>query len=162
MPDINELLSRVIAVAKDALANLSTPVTADGVPYFLHVQETFPYFTARVAAVAVPLEGDGSEDFDRDTYTVVLRLIGGQADENNAGRVEYNIYTYMPALKSEFNQREFLQSASYPDAMTSLIWSRVIAISGLSFFERPNNLAQVGFEITLTCLFDEYIPQDYP
>lgn len=157
--DYNELLARVIATAKEALAALSPAVTADGVPYFLYTQEAFPYFTARVGADEVSYD---SHDFDRDTLTVILRLVIGHVTENYIGEPENILYDYIPQVKLYMNDHELLQSAAYPTAMVGLLEARCTSHIGFRVFQNAGISAQqVGTEFTITCELDETVSQAY-
>lgn len=154
-----ELLLRVAALEKEALAAMTPAVVADAVPYFLHTQEAFPYFTNRIGGDAI--ESD-SHDFDRDEITVLMRLVIGHATEGYTGEPETKLYTYMPQIKEYINERELLQSAAYPTAMLSLIESRITGHNGFRVFQNVGlSATQVGTEFTLTCSFDESIEQAY-
>lgn len=155
---VTQLLARVVAAQKEWAASVS--VTANAVPFFFHVQEAFPYFTNRVSGVDVG--DDGSEDFDRDVYTVTMRLVVAHVTEGYVGEPETALYTYMPTIKTWFNEREWLQSAAYPTAMTGLIRARISAMTGLRVYDNAGVSArQVGCEFSLTCEFDERIEQEY-
>lgn len=155
--DYNNLLARCVAIQKEALASIS--VTADAKPYFLHTQESFPYFTNRIGGDEI---GSDSHDFDRDTITVIMRLVIGHATEGYVGEPETNLYTWIPVIKEYFNERELLQSATFTTAMTSLIESRITGHNGFRVFQNAGISAnQVGTEFTLTCEFDESIDQAY-
>lgn len=157
--DYNNLLNRVAALQKEALLSLTPAVTADAVPYFIHTQETFPYFTNRIGGDDIQYD---SEEFDRDTLVVTMRLVVGHITSGYVGEPESNLYTYIPALKTYFNEREMLQSAAYTTAMTGLIRARVTAHLGFRVFQNAGISAQqVGTEFTLTCEFDESIDQAY-
>lgn len=154
-----ELLQRVAALEIEALAALTTPVTADAKPYFIHTQESFPYFTNRIGGDDI---GSDSHDFDRDEITVVMRLVIGHTTEGYVGEPETNLYTYIPKVKEYFNERELLQSAAYPVAMISLLDARITGHNGFRIFQNTGLSAnQVGTEFTLTCNFDESIDQAY-
>lgn len=157
-PDINEALARVCAIQVAALATLS--VSADAKPYFYHFQESFPYFTNRIGELT--LADDGSEDYDRDTYPIIMRLVVAHITEGFVGEIDDRLYDYIPLIKTYFNEREWLQSATYTTAMTSLIRARVTACSGWRAFQNAGVSGfQVGTEFTLTCEFDETIVQAY-
>lgn len=157
--DYVNLLQRCAALQIEAMLHQSTPVTADAKPYFLHTQEAFPYFTNRIGGDEIDSD---SQDFDRDTITVTMRLVIGHVTEGYQGEPETNLYTWMPVIKEYFNERELLQSAAYPTAMTSLIEARVTGHNGFRVFQNTGLSAnQVGTEFTLTCQMDESIDQAY-
>lgn len=157
--DYNNLLNRVTALQIEALSSLSPSVTADAKPYFLHTQEAFPYFTNRIGADDIDYD---SEDFDRDTLQVLMRLVVGHITEGYVGEPESKLYTWIPTLKTYFNSRELLQSAAYLTAMPGLIRARVTSHMGFRVFQNAGISAQqVGTELTLLCEFDETINQAY-
>lgn len=156
--DITSALTRIVAMQKEIMSDLG--VTADAVPYFYHVQESFPYWTNRVGDIQIA--DDGSEDFDRDTYTFIMRLVIGHVTEGYRGEVEARLYDYIPEVKYFFNAREGLQSDADTTWLNSLIRARVSSCTGFRIFQDAGISAnQVGTEFTLTCLFDETIVQAY-
>lgn len=159
MLDYNSLLTRVASIQVEALAALSPAVVADAKPYFFHEQESFPYFTNRIGGDEI---GYDSQDFDRDTLQVIMRLVVGHITEGYVGQPETNLYTYIPAVKLYFNDRELLQSATYTTALTGLIEARIISHTGFRIFQSSGLSAQqVGTEFVLQCLMDETIVQAY-
>lgn len=156
---IAELLARVVAAQKAWGAEAG--VAVDAVPFFFHTQEAFPYFTNRVSNVIVG--DDGSEDFDRDTYTVTMRLVVGHLTGGYKGEIETRLYAWMPSVKTFFNEREWLQTpGAYAAAMNSLIRARVTGMSGLRVFDNAGvSVLQVACEFTLICEFDETINLEY-
>lgn len=156
--DIQNALNRIVTMQIECMNDLS--VTADAKPYFYHVQETFPYWTNRVGDILIT--DDGSEDFDRDTYNFIMRLVIGHVTEGYRGEPEARLYDYIPEIKVFFNAREWLESDTYTTAMNGLIRARISAISGFRIFQDAGLSAnQVGTEFTLTALFDETIVQAY-
>lgn len=155
--NVNELLARCVEIEKAALAALSPAVAADAVPYFIHVQESFPYFTNRIGNIEI---GFDSNEMDRDTYTVVIRLVVAHVTTGFKGAVETDLYTYIPAIITAFNKNEGLQSAAYTTAMTDLIEGendRVISCTGFRVLEDGGlqGVKQVCAEFILTCLFNQ-------
>jgi hypothetical protein len=155
--DYNNLLERVAALQIEAAAFIS--VTTEAKPFFIHTQEAFPYFVNRISNDDVTFD---SEDFDRDTETVIMRLVIGHITEGYEGQPESVLYNLLPAIKLYFNQHELLQSAAYPTAMVGLLEARVGSHTGFRIFQNTGISAnQVGSEITLTCQLDETISQAY-
>lgn len=151
--------TQLVAIAIECMAGLSTPITAGGVPYYWHTENRFPYFTCRTGADTVEWD---SEDFDRDIYLLILRLVVGHLTAEYHGQNEQDLDTWIPALKAYINARPLLQSASYTTAVTGLIRARITAITG--FIPFPNSglsATQVGAEFTVECLFDETIVEAY-
>lgn len=150
---------QLVAIGVEYFAQLPTPVIAGGVPYFWHTEETFPYLTCRTGADTVEWD---SEDFDRDTYTLILRLVVGHLTADYKGQNEANLDTWIPGLKTYINERELLQSVSYPDPVDGLIRARVVSINGFAAFQNSGlAVTQVGTEIIVETLWDETISQAY-
>lgn len=158
--DAQALMDRVAALETEAMAVLSTPVTAEATDHFFYVQGSTPYFVNRLGEIVV--EGD-SEDFDLYTYDVVMRLIIGQITQGYQGEPENQLQTYIPQIIRYFNERELLQSVTYPTGLDNLHRARVVACSGLQVFRHTGatETLQVGTEWTLRCDFEEMIEQQY-
>lgn len=154
--DLNELLARCVAVEKEAiLAEFTTAI--DSIPYFIHRQESFPYFTHRISNDDISYDGN---EMDRDTYTVIIRLIIGHVTSNYVGENESLLYDYIPVIKTAFNGNEGLVSTAYPADMTALIEgddARMTTCYGFRTFQDSGliGVTQVGTEFVLTCLFNE-------
>lgn len=154
--DLVELLDRVVLLEKEALAALTPTVTSDAVPYFLHTQEDFPYWTNRIGAST--FEGN-SEVFDGDTYTVIMRLVIGHHTEDYVGNVEGRLYTWIPQIKNFLNRRDGLQCATtYTDHMDGLQFARVTNTVGFREFQNAGiSTMQLGTEFTLSCQFSDTV-----
>lgn len=157
--DLQSALDRLCAIEKEALAALSTPVTADAVPYMMHQQESFPYFTHRM----------GTDEVDRDSQSIstheaeiVIRLVVGHIQEGYRGQPEGTLYAYIPVLIAKINARARLQSATYTTALTGLVDARVTSCAGLRIYETAGiQVRQVGTEFTVVCSFVDDLTQDY-
>jgi hypothetical protein len=158
--DFNETLDRIVLIEKQALAALSTPVTADAVPYFLHQQEAFPYWTNRIGPGAIV--GD-SEDFDYDSHTLIARLVIGHATEGYVGQPENSLYTYITQFKTYMHAREGLQTdqttpTDLSDWQRYLIRARIVSTTGFRIWQMSGISAQqVGAEFNILCEFEETI-----
>ena len=157
MSYLNDLLDRVVALEKEAMTSMN--VKADAVPRFYYVGEGFPYFTNRIADT--PISDDGSEEVDLHSPLVIMRLVVGHITEGYKGQPEAKLYTWLPAIKTYFNERMWLTSETYPDRMGYLQSARITNGGGLRVFENAGIAAmQVGAEIQLACTFYELIEQD--
>lgn len=155
-----ELLARVVALQKEAMDSIS--VRADAVPYFFHTQEAFPYFTNRIAAN--PVTDEGSEDLDVNRPLVIMRLIVGHITEGYRGQPQGKLYEWGPVIKTYFQARMWLQTASgpYAERMDDLIAARVIDSGGFRQFQDSGvGAITVGREFQLQCQFTESIEQVY-
>ena len=151
--------TQLVAVAVEGLAALTPAVSAGGVHYFWHTEDRFPYFTCRTGPDTVEFD---SEDFDRDTYNLILRLVVGHLTAEYKGQNEAKLDTWIPHLKEYINEREGLQSAAYLTQPNGLIRARVTSITGFNAF--PNSglaVTQIGTDFTVTCEFDQTIVQAY-
>lgn len=156
---LQEALERLAAIEVEALADLTPAVSADAVPYMIHSQEAFPYFTNRVGAMTIE-----PDSHDIDTYDVdlIARLVVGHLTDGYHGQPESQLYTYLPALIEAINARELLQSDAYPVALLGLVGARVTDSSGLRIFETAGlQTRQVGTEITVVCTFADDLAQLY-
>jgi hypothetical protein len=160
MSYMNELLARVVAIQKEAMAGFTPPVPADAVPRFNYTGEGFPYFTNRI--LDTPISDDGSQDEDVNSPVLMMRFVVGHVTTGYKGEIEARLYTWLPSIKTFFNRRMWLQSAAYPLRMENLQSARVINNGGLRIFENAGiNAVQVGAELQLQCIFDEFIDQVY-
>jgi hypothetical protein len=161
---INDALIRIIAIAKESLTTLTPAVVADGVPYFYHTQEAFPYFTIRVSDMTSAGYGEGAltQELDADTYTIILRLVIGHITEGYSGQPEDLLHDYIPVVKAYLNARDQLGSAAYPTELRYLMDAHCTGCSGYRVFQNAGISAlQVGTEFTIVCQFNENIDQAY-
>lgn len=156
-----ELLNRLVALEKEAMTSIG--VSADAKPYALHVQESFPYFTNRIAANTVT--DDGSEDTDLNNPLVIIRLVIGHATEGYKGQPEGKLYEWGPVVKTYLQQRaNWLQTAAGPYAtrMDNLQSARVTDNGGFRIFDNSGlGVNQVGRELQVQCIFTASIEQIY-
>lgn len=151
-----ELLNRCVALELEAMASIG--VSADAKAWFFHVQESFPYFTNRIAANQIG--DDGSQDEDVNNPLVIARLIVGHITEGYRGQPESKLYEWGPIVKTWINRRQWLTSAAYPLRMNDIRSARVIDAGGFRAFQDSGiGTIQVGREIQIQCIFDELIEQ---
>jgi hypothetical protein len=156
---LQSALERLCAIEKEALADLTPTVAADAVPYMIHSQEAFPYFTHRGTNGVIE---SNSEDIDDNTVEIIVRLVVGHLTDGYRGQPESTLYTYLPVVIEAINARELLQSDTYPLALDGLVSARAVAYSGLRIFESAGIQArQVGTEITVVCTFADDLTQLY-
>ena len=153
MPDYNNLLARVVAIQKELVTN------CDAVPYVLHTQGGGNYWINRVDTITTT---SNSEDFDAKVVTVEMTYIAGEKTQGYNGEIENALYTQVPLIEEEFNEREGLQSTAFPDEMTELMEARITLTRPMVILENGGTgNEQVAAIFTLTCLFDSYIRQVY-
>lgn len=161
MSYLNELLARVVTLEKEAMASLN--INADAVPYFNYPGSGFPYFTNRIADT--PITNDGSEDIDFNNPVVIMRFVVGHATEGYKGEIEGKLYEWLPPIKTYLQRRtNWLQCATAPynTRMEGLQQARISNAGGLRVFQNEGiDSNQIGAELQLTCVFDEYIEQVY-
>lgn len=158
---MTELLDRCVALQKEAMASIS--VACDAKPYFFHWQEKGPYFTNRIPTMGIAT--DGSEVEDLNQPTVIMRLVIGHLTESYRGIPESKLYEWMPVVKTYFQQRMWLQTATgpYAERMENLLPpSRIVNIGAIGPLNSAGiNQIQVGCEFALSCTFYEHIEQVY-
>ncbi len=156
--NLNETLDRIVLIEKEALAALIPTVTAKAVPRFFHTEESFPYWTNRIASSVF---GDAGEELDEDNYTLVARLVIAHITSGYKGQPENSLYIYVPQFKTYLHAREGLQTdqSSDPDLRDEqdfLIRARIVSTTGLRVFENAGIQAlQVGTEFNILCEFEE-------
>jgi hypothetical protein len=154
-----ELLNRLAALEIEAMASIG--VNADAKPYALHVNERFPYFTNRIASN--PVGDDGSEVEDLNQPLVIIRLVVGHVTEGYRGEPEGNLYEWGPVVKTYIQKRSnWLTTATgpYTARMSHLQSARVTDNGGFRIFENSGlGVNQVGRELQVACIFDEFIEQ---
>lgn len=157
-----ELIDRVVALEKEALAALTPTVIADAADHFFYVQGSYPYFVNRLGAIIVD---DDSEEFDTYAYEVIMRLVMGHTTEGSQGydgEPDARLQAYIPQIITYFNQRELLQSAAYPAALDDLVRARVSGCRGFTVFQQSGvGSGIIGTEFTLSVFFEEEITQTY-
>ena len=157
--DMQAIMDRVAALETEALATLSPSVQADAVDRFFHVQATYPFFVNRLGAMTI--DGD-SEDLDLYVVNVQMRLLIGKLTEGYEGEVENRLQLYIPQVITYMNERELLQSTTYPDALDDITRARVVACTGFAVFQQSGVQASlVGAEFTLRVELEEAITQAY-
>ena len=156
-----ELLNRLCALELEAMTSIS--VRADAKPYFIHTQDSFPYFTNRVATN--PRGNDGSEELDLNNPLVIIRLVVAHVTEGVRGQPEGKLYEWGPIVSSYIeNRSNWLQCAAAPynTRMAYLQEARVTDNGGFRVFTDSGiGALQVGREIQVQCIFDESVTQVY-
>lgn len=150
--ELTELMARHAAIDIEALAALATPVTADSKPYFWHTQEAFPYFTNRLGPYSVGFDSEDTDTIQIDVLKrlVIAHLTSGYIVENDA-----KLTAWVAQVIEYYNEREWLQSAAYPDELRYLIRARIVSGTGYTIFANSGigQTIQVGTEFTVRCEF---------
>lgn len=153
---LTELIDRAVAMQIEAMASIS--VTVDAKPMFWHTQESFPYFTNRIADN--PISDDGSQDEDLNQPILIMRFVVAHITAGYKGEKERNLYEWLPVIKTWFNEHMWLTSVAYPLRMNDLQSARIVNNGGIRAFENVGiPTVQVGSELQLACIFPEYIDQ---
>lgn len=150
-----ELLNRMVALELEAMASIN--VRADAKPWFIHHQDSFPYFTNRIAANT--RTNDGSEVFDSNNPLVIIRFVVAHLTEGVKGQPESKLYEWGPIVSTYIQERSnWLQSAVYPDRMDDLTGATVTDNGGFRVFSDTGiGSLQVGREIAVQCIMSEFI-----
>jgi hypothetical protein len=158
--DYKNILNRMVAIEKEAMLALSTPVTADAWPRFYVASESFPYFTNRVGPWRLD---DDSEDIDIIEQDFIARLVIGHLTSGYQGERDAELATWITHLLEYFSEREWLQSAAYPAVPNHLTSARLVNGPGYTVYVNSaiGSSIQIGTELTIRCTFDHDITQAY-
>lgn len=152
--NIDGLMDRLVAIEKLAIP------AADAVPYALHTQESFPYFTNQLNEFTITSD---SHDFDEYVITVNVLLLVGNKTEGYSGDLEAVLWGYVPTVLNTFNTYETLRSPTYDTHMQYLVQARCELARGFVVTENTGiGVEQVGAVFTVTCIFQLPIDQVYP
>lgn len=154
-----QILERLVAIELETLASLTPHGTIDAKPYSIYQQESFPYLTQRAGNTQVTPDSE-----DRDVYEVdvMIRIVIGHVTQGYAGESEQLLYDLEAALMHAINERELLQSAAYPVALTGLTSARAEGSTGMVIVDQAGIQArQVGAQITVTVTYTDDITQQY-
>lgn len=159
--DVKALLNRICALETEATAAIGFTSTA--VPRWEYQQEQTPYWRNRVASAQldVSLSDDGQE-VDVYRYTVETALHYANISAGYAGEQDEAIQEIFPQIIQYFDEREVLQSTTYPAGMTFLRLSHFLAGQGYTLFSiGAAGGVQAGSTFTWMCVFDRFITQAY-
>lgn len=163
MIDINDVLTRITTIAKNALFDAG--VVADAVPYFDHAQGYTPYITARVSNIVYGDYAGNIEEYASDVYTVTLRLIVNHLTADYDGQNEARLYEMIPVVREALRQRELLQIDDTSTAVPNLRYAIITGARGLAVFNNAGvdtqTVLQIGTEFTIELTFDYLIDQLY-
>lgn len=154
--DLNDLLARVIAVALETIAD------SEGKPYWLHSQEAFPFFVARIEQMRHDIDG---EEIDAVEFRIRLRHITGHRTAGYAGEPEQLLNEQVPLLIGALLTCGFLQSAAYPDAPDWLEEVELESGGDVQAFDAAgvgeSGQLQIGTDYVLRCAMRIEIEQRY-
>lgn len=158
--DLYHLLERCAALESEALSRLDPSVQAQAFPYTVVNNDVYPYFTNSLPPMEIASD---SEDIDEYTLRLPARLLVGHVNGGAKGEYEKALYTYVPQLVHYFNERETLQSASFP-TRAAVNFARVVSVSGLTRFSQSGTGAddgQMGVSFTIEINLYNPICQQY-
>lgn len=162
--DLQSMINRYAQLEIEGMLALAEPKTCDAFPYFLHQQETFPYWINRIGNFTLDTEPD---DWGEETDTIVVettaRLVTNHITAGYVGENDANMQLYVPHMIEYFNQHENLRTtAIYTTPLDHLIRSRCTGGIGFAVFEnRALGVSQVGAEFNLRAEFAKAIVQQY-
>lgn len=158
-PDFQNLKLRIVALEKEAMLALATPVTVDASTLWRYVGEGFPYFKNRGERFGL---GSTSEELDAYTLPMIARLVIGHVTAGYEGENDDNLDLYIPHIIKYVNERELLQSAAYPEAPDYLERAGIIDCTYYREFQDTGiGGVQIGTEFTISCKFTYEIVQAY-
>lgn len=156
---INDVLRRLVALEKEAtLAAIGQ--TPDAYPYFFVAAEKPPYWTNRLATN--PITDDGSEVEDVLAPIFIARFVIGHVTSGVKGERETELYEVLPVAAKLINERELLQSTTYPTRPPDFFRARCFDGGGFRIFDNSGiGTQQYGAELQIRIDRDEFIEQDY-
>lgn len=159
----SELLARICAIEEEATLALTTPIISHAVARWQYQQERTPYWRNRILRVELVTDtGADGQEVDTYRYTIGAALNFANVSAGYDGENDEALLTVIPQLIQYFDEREVLQSASYPVGMPFLRYAYFQAAEGYVNF--PYGAAgglQMGATFAFTCVFDKAIQQAY-
>ncbi len=144
MSNLSDALARLVAMEKDAISG------CDAVPYYVHWQSQFPYWTNRIGAGQYSWN---SEDINIVDRLLIARLVIGHFTENYEGVSETNLATYMEDFMEQLAANPGMTATGYaeePDYLMPGHQIEIVSDTGLQFFQVGGSpTLQVGTEFTL-------------
>lgn len=157
--DLSTAFDRIVENEVAALNALTPAMPSDAVPYFVHYQESFPYWTNRVGPMTMDDEG---EELDKPSYTIIMRLTIAHLTDNYDGANEALLKTWIPQVVSYFHARPRLQTTTYNTGLSRLDEARIISCTGLRVLNSIGiPVTQIGTEFTLRLTFIDLIDLAY-
>lgn len=158
--DLVALANRMVALEKEGLLALSTPVTCDAKPYWFHEQEAFPYWINRITDFTLDVEADDwGEEIDTVPFVVQAGLIIGNRTSGYKGERDAELQLYVPHMMEWFNEHESLRSATAPYTTDLDYLIRCRVTGGSAHVEFPTG--QIGALFLLRAEFVNPIEQEY-
>lgn len=156
---INDILLRLVAIEKEATLT-AVGKTVDAKPFFFFAGEAPPYWTNRLATN--PIADDGSEVEDVLTPIFIARLVVGHVTSGMEGERETELYEILPVASKLINERELLQSTTYPTRPLDAFRARCFDGGGFRIFDNSGiGTQQYGAELQIRIDRDELITQTY-
>lgn len=161
--DVNELLLRICAIEVEALNALPTPIPSNAVPRRFWQQERLRYWRNWVSSVRLDIGvGDDGQEVDTYVYAVDANLIFAHVSEGYNGEVDEDILRIIPQVIQYFDEREVLQSNSFPEGMAFLRYAYFQSGQGYAYLGKSAAGGDlVGPTFQFICVFDKPIAQAY-
>jgi hypothetical protein len=118
MSIIKEILDRLVAMEKQALASL-TNSAIDSVNYGAYSQEAFPYWYNRLGGKTYSQSETGMEIIS-NVITINARLVIAHATAGYRGEYDDVLYDYIDAFEDYFWGHGMLTSTDYPNGFGRL------------------------------------------
>ena len=162
--DVQSMMNRYAQLEIEGMAALSSPVTADAVPFFFHSQEGVPYWVNRMGTFELDrVEDEWGEEVDTILVENTARLVIGHLTSGYKGENDANLQLYVPHMIEYFNEHENLRTTTtYTTSLDHLIRARCTGGIAYGVFEnRTLGIQQVGAEFNLRAEFAIEITQQY-
>jgi hypothetical protein len=154
---VEDALARIVEMQKEVFS-ADIGETCDAVPYWPYQQETFPYWSNRLAAMT-PEYTKYAEDIQDNPETILMRLVVDHVTARYAGQVPKKAHEYYVPIMDYFAQHSGLQTdsgtyqtcADYLDPDTG---AYIATHTGVVVFQNSGILDnQLGIEFTLRIPF---------
>jgi len=154
---IEEALERIVEMQKEVFAD-TIGVECDAVPYWPYQQNSFPYWTNRLAAMT-PEYIKFSEDIQSNPETILMRLVVDHITARYEGDVPKLVHTWYVPIVDYFAQHSGLNtdSGTYQtcqDLLDPDTQAYIATHTGVVVFQNSGIIDnQLGIEFTLRCPF---------
>jgi hypothetical protein len=154
---IEDAMTRIVEMQKEVFTDDIGEV-CDAVPYWPYEQESFPYWTNRLAAMT-PDYTEFAEDIQTNPETILMRLVVDHVTAGYKGDKPKKAHEYYVPIIDYFSQHSGLNTdsgtyttcADYLDPTTQAF---ITTHTGLVVFSNSGILTmQLGIEFTLRCPF---------
>jgi hypothetical protein len=151
--DLDLLFERLNLLQENCIEN------SDARPVAFYTQEAYPFWTCRVAAGQVELD---SQDYQRVTYIIIMRLVLANFSEGIGTEAEARIAEVIPVVLEYFGRRRNLTLNSTQEVLDNLSPLGAVITDFVTLYGQLNTgigTDQFGVEFTLEVPYQYQITQ---